>query len=39
VMQATLYTRIADGQFSSQALFDTIAPRLAGFTEPSRFHF
>jgi len=39
VMQAMLSTRIADGQFSSQALFDTIAPRLAGFTEPSRFHF
>ena len=39
VMQATLFTRVSDTQFSSQALFDTIAPRLAGFTEPSRFQF
>ncbi len=39
VMQATLFTRIADGQFSRQELFDTVATRLAGFTEPSRFQF
>ena len=39
VMQATLYTRISDTQFSSQALFDTVAPRLSGFKEPSRFQF
>jgi protein-L-isoaspartate(D-aspartate) O-methyltransferase len=39
VMQATLFTRVSDTQFSSQALFDTVAPRLAGFAEPSRFHF
>lgn len=39
VMQATLYTRVSDTQFSSQALFDTVAPRLTGFVEPSRFQF
>lgn len=39
VMQAILYTRTSDTQFSSQALFDTVAARLAGFTEPSRFQF
>jgi protein-L-isoaspartate(D-aspartate) O-methyltransferase len=39
VMQATLFTRLPNNQFSSQILFDTIAPRLAGFTEPSRFKF
>lgn len=39
VMQATLFTRVSDTQFSSQALFDTVAPRLAGFAEPSRFQF
>jgi protein-L-isoaspartate(D-aspartate) O-methyltransferase len=39
VMQATLFTRVSDTQFSSQALFDTVATRLAGFAEPSRFHF
>ncbi len=39
VMQAILYTRTSDSQFSSQALFDTVAARLAGFTEPSRFQF
>lgn len=39
VMQATLHTRVSDKQFSSQALFDTLAPRLPGFAEPSRFQF
>ena len=39
VMQATLYTRIADGRFGSQVMFDTVAPRLPGFGEPSQFHF
>jgi len=39
VMQATLFTRVADGQFSRQELFDTVANRLPGFTEPSKFHF
>ena len=39
VMQATLFTRVADGQFSRQELFDTVAARLPGFPEPSKFHF
>lgn len=39
VMQATLFTRVASGQLSRQALFDTLAGRLPGFNEPSRFQF
>jgi protein-L-isoaspartate(D-aspartate) O-methyltransferase len=39
VMQATLFTRIADAQFGSQVMFDTVAHRLTGFGEPSQFHF
>jgi len=39
VMVATLYTRTSDAAWSSKALWDTSAPRLQGFTEPSRFHF
>ena len=39
VMQATLFTRVAASQFSRQELFDTVASRLPGFPEPSRFQF
>lgn len=39
VMVATLYTRTADAAWSSQALWDHTAPRLQGFTEPTRFKF
>ncbi|MGH6646090.1 protein-L-isoaspartate O-methyltransferase family protein [Aquabacterium sp.] len=39
IMRARLFTRLANGQFSSEDLFDTTAPRLAGFATPSRFHF
>lgn len=39
VMQATLFTRVAASQFSRQELFDTMASRLPGFPEPSRFQF
>ncbi len=39
VMQATLYTRVNDAQLNSEVLFDTVAPRLAGFIEPSHFKF
>lgn len=39
VMQATLFTRQGPAQFAKQALFDTLAPRLAGSAEPSRFQF
>jgi len=39
VMQATLYTRQASGAVAKTVLFDTVAPRLDGFAEPTRFHF
>jgi protein-L-isoaspartate(D-aspartate) O-methyltransferase len=39
IMQAMLYTRSAVAGFHSVALFDTVASRLDGFAEPSRFHF
>lgn len=39
IMRATLVTRSAEHGFSSVELFDTVAPRLSGFDEPSRFRF
>lgn len=39
VMCATLFTRTGDAAWASKALWDTTAPRLHGFTEPSRFQF
>ena len=44
IMQAVLYTRSLAGggdrsAISSVELFDTVAPRLRGFDEPSRFNF
>jgi protein-L-isoaspartate(D-aspartate) O-methyltransferase len=39
VMRATLVTRVGEADFRSVELFDTVAPRLLGFDEPSRFHF
>ena len=39
VMRATLYTRSAEQGFASVELFDTVAPRLRNFGEPSRFRF
>ncbi len=47
IMRAMLYSRTAlrntggptDGAIGSVELFDAVAPRLAGFDEPSRFHF
>ena len=39
VMRARLYTRSADQAFSHVDLFDTLAPRLLNFPEPSRFRF
>jgi protein-L-isoaspartate(D-aspartate) O-methyltransferase len=39
IMRAVLYTKGADGSVGSVDLFDTVAPRLSGFDEPSRFHF
>ena len=39
IMRATLFTHSSPGDFSSVELFDTVAPRLRGFDEPSRFKF
>jgi len=39
MMVATLYKRTADAAWSSKALWDHTAPRLQGFTEPTRFKF
>ena len=39
VMRAVLLTRSGDPGFSTIELFDTVAPRLDGFGEPSRFVF
>ena len=39
VMRARLFTRASDAAFAQTDLFDTVAPRLDGFAEPSRFHF
>jgi len=39
IMRATLFTRSGEHGFASVELFDTVAPRLKGFGEPSRFVF
>lgn len=39
VMRAVRMQRLADSRFDTRELFDTVAPRLHGFGEPSRFHF
>jgi protein-L-isoaspartate(D-aspartate) O-methyltransferase len=39
VMRAVIVTRVAAQQFKRVELFDTIAPRLDGFGEPTRFQF
>ncbi len=39
VMCATLFTRTSDTHWHNKALWDTTAPRLQGFAEPTRFHF
>jgi protein-L-isoaspartate(D-aspartate) O-methyltransferase len=39
VMRARLITRAGPTSWSETDLFDTVAPRLEGFTEPSRFRF
>ncbi|MBN8488284.1 MAG: protein-L-isoaspartate O-methyltransferase [Burkholderiales bacterium] len=39
VMRAVLVTRQGESSFAKVELFDTVAPRLDGFAEPSRFHF
>lgn len=39
MMRARLFTRVGDAAWSDIDLFDTVAPRLQGFEEPTRFHF
>jgi protein-L-isoaspartate(D-aspartate) O-methyltransferase len=39
VMRATFITRTGDAAFTTLQPWDTAAPRLAHFPEPSRFHF
>jgi protein-L-isoaspartate(D-aspartate) O-methyltransferase len=39
IMQARLFTRAGEAAWAQQDLFDTVAPRLLGFAEPTRFHF
>ncbi|MBQ0931560.1 protein-L-isoaspartate O-methyltransferase family protein [Ideonella alba] len=39
VMRAVLVTRQGESSFAKVELFDTVAPRLEGFAEPSRFRF
>ena len=39
IMRATLFNRTSEHDFASVELFDTVAPRLLGFDEPTRFSF
>jgi protein-L-isoaspartate(D-aspartate) O-methyltransferase len=39
VMRATLVQRVSDAAFETKQSWDTVAPRLSGFTEMSRFQF
>jgi len=39
VMRARLFTRASETSWSDVDLFDTVAPRLSGFGEASRFTF
>ncbi len=39
IMQARLVRRVAAEAWAEEELFDTVAPRLDGFDEPSRFQF
>jgi len=39
IMRAVRVTRSGEHDFTSVDLFDTVAPRLHGFDEPTRFHF
>ena len=39
VMRAILITRTGDSGLERTVLFDTVAQRLRGFVEPTRFHF
>jgi protein-L-isoaspartate(D-aspartate) O-methyltransferase len=39
IMRARLFTRTGEASWSQTDLFDTVAPRLEGFGEPTRFRF
>ncbi|RVU44581.1 protein-L-isoaspartate O-methyltransferase family protein [Rubrivivax rivuli] len=39
IMRARLFTRAGEAAYTETDLFDTVAPRLEGFAEPTRFHF
>ena len=39
MMRATLITRVSDTAFQTAQPWDTVAPRLLHFPQPSRFHF
>jgi protein-L-isoaspartate(D-aspartate) O-methyltransferase len=39
IMRARLFTRAGEAAWSDVDLFDTVAPRLAGFAEPTKFKF
>lgn len=39
IMRARLFTRVGESAWSDVDLFDTVAPRLSGFAEPTRFKF
>jgi len=39
MMRAVRVQRLEPARFETRDLFDTVAPRLRGFDEPSRFHF
>jgi protein-L-isoaspartate(D-aspartate) O-methyltransferase len=39
VMRATFITRTGETTYTTSQPWDTLAPRLARFPEPSKFHF
>ena len=39
IMRAMVYTRVSDTAWSQDEIFDTVAPRLQHFEEPSHFRF
>jgi protein-L-isoaspartate(D-aspartate) O-methyltransferase len=39
IMRAIVATRVSDTAWSQTEIFDTVAPRLQGFPEPSTFRF
>ena len=39
IMRAVLIRRTTETDYATEILFDTVAPRLTGFGEPSQFKF